>query len=184
MPNAKDISEKHLFDWPDVFADIWNLIAFDGKSVIQPIDLLGTKARTQLKVDGKLHEQERKTVSMVNYHLVFCPRYRRKIFLMDGLEARFKELVAQICEQNDIRILAMECHIDHCHLFVNVPPTMSPADVMKLIKGTTGSVLKREFFNTSPTTQIWTRSYFVSTAGDVSNATIERYIKEQKTKGG
>lgn len=121
---------------------------------------------------------------MVNYHLVFCPRYRRKIFLMDGLEARFKELVAQICEQNDIRILAMECHIDHCHLFVNVPPTMSPADVMKLIKGTTGSVLKREFFNTSPTTQIWTRSYFVSTAGDVSNATIERYIKEQKTKRG
>lgn len=154
MPNAKDISEKHLFDWPDVFADIWNFIAFDGKSVIQPIDLLGTKARTQLKVDGKLHEQERKTVSMVNYHLVFCPRYRRKIFLMDGLEARFKELVAQICEQNDIRILAMECHIDHCHLFVNVPPTMSPADVMKLIKGTTGSVFKREFFNTSPTTQI------------------------------
>lgn len=121
-PNAKDISEKHLFDWPDVFADIWNFIAFDGKSVIQPIDLLGTKARTQLKVDGKLHEQERKTVSMVNYHLVFCPRYRRKIFLMDGLESRFKELVAQICEQNDIRILAMECHIDHCHLFVNVPP--------------------------------------------------------------
>ena len=59
MPNAKDISEKHLFDWPDVFADIWNFIAFDGKSVIQPIDLLGTKARTQLKVDGKLHEQER-----------------------------------------------------------------------------------------------------------------------------
>jgi putative transposase len=55
---------------------------------------------------------------------------------------------------------------------------------MKLIKGTTGSVLKREFFNTSPTTQIWTRSYFASTAGDVSNATIERYIKEQKTKGG
>ena len=71
---------------------------------------------------GKRYRRTRTTVSMVNYHLVFCPRYRRKIFLMDGLEARFKELVAQICEQNDIRILAMECHIDHCHLFVNVPP--------------------------------------------------------------
>lgn len=55
-----------------MFADIWNFIAFDGKSVIQPIDLLGTKARTQLKVDGKLHEQERKTVSMVNYHWYFA----------------------------------------------------------------------------------------------------------------
>lgn len=123
------------------------------------------------------------TVSMVNYHFVFCPRYRRKIFLIDGLETRFKELVNQICKQNEIEILAMECHIDHCHLFVNAPPTLSPADIMKLVKGTTGSILKKEFF-TSANTRVWTRSYFVSTAGDVSSATIERYVKEQKTRGG
>lgn len=123
------------------------------------------------------------TVSMVNYHFVFCPRYRRKIFLIDGLETRFKELVNQICKQNEIVILAMECHIDHCHLFVNAPPTLSPADIMKLVKGTTGSILKKEFF-TSANTRVWTRSYFVSTAEDVSSATIERYVKEQKTRGG
>lgn len=123
------------------------------------------------------------TVSMVNYHFVFCPRYRRKIFLIDGLEARFKELVNQICEQNEIEILAIECHIDHCHLFVNAPPTLSPADIMKLVKGTTGSILKKEFF-ASANARVWTRSYFVSTAGDVSSATIERYVKEQKTRGG
>lgn len=120
---------------------------------------------------------------MVNYHFVFCPRYRRKIFLIDGLETRFKELVNQICKQNEIEILAMECHIDHCHLFVNAPPTLSPADIMKLVKGTTGSILKKEFF-TSANTRVWTRSYFVSTAEDVSSATIERYVKEQKTRGG
>ena len=123
------------------------------------------------------------TVSMVNYHFVFCPRYRRKIFLIDGLETRFKELVNQICKQNEIEILAMECHIDHCHLFVNAPPTLSPADIMKLVKGITGSILKKEFF-TSANTRVWTRSYFVSTAEDVSSATIERYVKEQKTRGG
>ena len=123
------------------------------------------------------------TVSMVNYHFVFCPRYRRKIFLIDGLETRFKELVNQICKQNEIEILAMECHIDHCHLFVNAPPTLSPADIMKLVKGTTGSILKKEFF-TSANTRVWTRSYFVSTAEDVSSPTIERYVKEQKTRGG
>ena len=39
---------------------------------------------------------------MINYHFVFCPRYRRKLFLVDGFETRFKELVTQICEQNDI----------------------------------------------------------------------------------
>ena len=123
------------------------------------------------------------TVSMVNYHFVFCPRYRRKIFLIDGLETRFNELVNQICKQNEIEILAMECHIDHCHLFVNAPPTLSPADIMKLVKGTTGSILKKEFF-ASANTRVWTRSYFVSTAEDISSATIERYVKEQKTRGG
>lgn len=120
---------------------------------------------------------------MINYHFAFCPRYRRKLFLVDGFEARFKELVTQICEQNDIVILAMECHIDYCHLFVNAPPTLSAAEIMKIIKGTTGRILKQELF---PDTvmQMWTRSYFVSTAGDVSNATIQRYVEEQKTRGG
>lgn len=101
---------------------------------------------------------------------------------MDGLETRFKELVAKICEQNGIVILAMECHIDYCHLFVNAPPTLSAVEIMKIIKGTTGRILKQEFF---PDTvmQMWTRSYFVSTAGDVSNATIQRYVEEQKTRG-
>ena len=123
------------------------------------------------------------TVSLVNYHFLFCPRYRRKIFLIDGLETRFKELVVQICEQNSIDILAMECHIDYCHLFLNAPPTLSPADIMKLIKGTTGSVLKKEFFPTKRP-QVWTRSYFVSTEGDVSNEIILRYVEAQKTRGG
>lgn len=57
---------------------------------------------------------------MINYHLVFAPRFRRKIFLIDGLESRFKELVYEICERNDFEVLALECQIDHCHIFVNV----------------------------------------------------------------
>lgn len=127
----------------------------------------------------KDYRRTKATVSMINYHFVFCPRYRRKLFLIDGFEARFKELTTQICEQNDIVILAMECHIDHCHLFVNAPPTLSAAEIMKIIKGTTGRILKQEFF---PDTvmQMWTRSYFVSTAGDVSTATIQHYVEQQK----
>ena len=84
---------------------------------------------------------------------------------------------------NDIVILAMKCHIDHCHLFVNAPPTLSAAEIMKIIKGTTGRILKQEFF---PDTvmQMWTRSYFVSTAGDVYTATIQHYVEQQKKRGG
>lgn len=121
---------------------------------------------------------------MINYHFVFCPRYRRKIFLIDGLETRFKELVAQICEQNDIEILAMECQIDHCHLFLNAPPKISPSDIVFLIKGKTAKALREEFIALSKAKRLWTRSYFVSTVGDVSSATIQKYVEEQKTRGG
>lgn len=122
-------------------------------------------------------------VSMINYHLVFCPRYRRKIFLIDGVEARFKELVHQICERNDFRIIAMECQIDHCHLFLNVPPTISAAKAAQIIKTNTSRILMQEFESLSRMSVVWTRSYFASTAGDVSAKTIQKYIEDQKKRG-
>lgn len=119
---------------------------------------------------------------MINYHLIFCPRYRRKIFLIDGLEARFKELVYQICEQNHFDLLAMECQIDHCHLFVNVPPDISAAKAVQIVKANTARVLLQEFAPLSQMQNLWTRSYFASTAGDVSAETIKRYIEAQKKR--
>jgi len=119
---------------------------------------------------------------MLNYHFVFCPRYRRKIFLIPDVEARFKELLHQICEQNAIDVLAMECHADHCHLFLNAPPTLGPADIMRIIKTNTARGLLSEFKEFEKTHNLWTRSYFVSTAGDVSSATIKRYVETQKTR--
>ena len=122
------------------------------------------------------------TVSMLNYHFVFCPRYRRKIFLIDGLEYRFKESVLQICEQNQIEVLAMECHVDHVHLFLSALPKYSPADIMRIVKGNTSRVLLSEFSDVLRSPTVWTRSYFVSTAGNVSSETIRRYVETQKTR--
>ena len=117
---------------------------------------------------------------MVNYHIIFCPRYRRKIFLVEGVEERFKELVKEICERNDFYLIALECDKDHCHIFVNVPPTFSAAEVDKVIKMNTGRVLRREFEALSRMPNMWTRSYFVSTAGNVSSETIRKYVENQK----
>ena len=122
------------------------------------------------------------TVSMLNYHFVFCPRYRRKIFLIDGLEERFKESVLQICEQNQMEVLAMECHVDHVHLFLSALPKYSPADIMRIVKGNTSRVLLSEFSDILRSPTVWTRSYFVSTAGNVSSETIRRYVETQKTR--
>ena len=122
------------------------------------------------------------TVSLCNYHFVFCPRYRRKIFLLPGVEAFFKERIEEECRLRSIRILAMECHIDHVHLFVNTPPTYSPADIMKWLKGATSLALRKQFKELSAMPSTWTRSYFVSTAGNVSSETIKHYVDSQKTR--
>ena len=137
--------------------------------------------KTDITICMEDYRRTTTSVSMVNYHFVFCPRYRRKIFKIPGLEAFFKQKVFEICEQNDLHIIALECHIDHCHLFVNAPPKLSPAQIMKLIKGGTGYALKEKFFQTKKP-QVWTRSYFVATAGNASNETVQRYVESQKTR--
>lgn len=113
---------------------------------------------------------------LINYHFIFCPRYRRKIFLNTQLEDRFKVLVHEICKDLEIEVLALECDKDHAHLFLNAPPTFSPADIMEKIKGVTSKTLREEFFHLQHLPSLWTRSYFGSTAGNVSSETIKAYI--------
>lgn len=122
------------------------------------------------------------TVSLINYHFVFCPRYRRKIFNIPGLEQRFKELVSAECKRLEIDILAMECHVDYVHMFVSVLPSISIPEIMKQIKGATSWELRKEFHQLSAMPSLWTRSYFVSTAGSVSAETIKWYVETQKTR--
>ena len=122
------------------------------------------------------------TVSLLNYHFVFCPRYRRKIFDVPGVDEYFKTLVAEVCGQHDLQILAMECHHDHVHLFVSAPPTTAPYEIMKWIKGATSRKIRMQFSALNSMSALWTRSYFVSTAGKVSSATIRHYVETQKTR--
>ncbi|MGF9874542.1 IS200/IS605 family transposase [Bacillus tropicus] len=129
------------------------------------------------------YRRTKTTVSLINYHFVFCPRYRRKIFLNTKVEERFIELVQEICGEMDVAIVAMECDKDHIHLFLNTLPTLSPADTMAKIKGVTSKRLKGEFPHLQHLSSLWTRSYFVSTAGNVSTETIKQYVENQKTRG-
>ena len=122
-------------------------------------------------------------VSWSCYHLVFCPLYRRKIFLVPGVEDRFKELVREISCRSDFELLALECDTDHCHIFVNVPPDIRAADAVRVIKTNTARPLLAEFEAFRHMRHLWTRSYFASTAGKVSQEAIERYSADQKKRG-
>ena len=98
------------------------------------------------------------------------------------VETRFKELTQTKCSELGIEILAIECHHDHVHLFLSCLPTQSPAFIMKEVKGASSRILREEFPVLSKMPSLWTRSYFVSTAGNVSSETIEWYVKTQKTR--
>ena len=122
------------------------------------------------------------TVSLINYHFVFCPRYRRKV-LVNEVEQRFKEILKRICEENDFKIVALEVMPDHVHVFLNTLPSISPSDIMAKVKRVTSRELRQDFKHLRHLPSLWTRSFFCSTAGNVSSETIARYIAEQKTRG-
>ena len=128
------------------------------------------------------YRRTKTTVSLINYHFVFCPRYRRKIFLNQELDLRFKELVHKIADTHRFNIVALETDKDHCHLFLNTLPTYSPADIMAKVKGGTSRILRDEFPELKAMPSLWTRSYFVSTAGNVSSQTIKRYVENQRKR--
>ncbi|EEM55740.1 Transposase [Bacillus thuringiensis serovar monterrey BGSC 4AJ1] len=92
-------------------------------------------------------------------------------------------MVQKLCNELDIVIIAMECDKDHVHLFLNVLPTLSPADIMAKVKGVTPKRLREEFSHLVHLPSLWTRSYFISTAGNVSSETIQHYVESQKTRG-
>lgn len=129
------------------------------------------------------YRKTKTTVSLINYHFVFCPRYRRKIFLNAKVEERFNALVQELCNELDIVIIAMQFDKDHVHLFLNTLPILSPADIMAKIKGVTSKRLREEFSHPAHFPSLWTRSYFISTAGNVSSEIIQHYVESQKTRG-
>lgn len=89
----------------------------------------------------------------------------------------------EVCETQNIDVLAIECDQDHTHMFLNVLPQTSPSQVMAKIKGVSSRKLRQEFSHLGHLPSMWSRSYFVSTAGNVSSDTIKQYINEQKTRG-
>ncbi|AMM40881.1 transposase IS200-family protein [Candidatus Desulfofervidus auxilii] len=120
------------------------------------------------------------SVYLINYHFIWIPRRRRPV-LKGAVKRRLRELIEVEARKLGLEILALEIQPDHVHLFVNSPPDMAPNQIMFRIKGYTARVLREEFPWLKRLPSMWTRSYFVSTAGSVSSDTIRKYIERQST---
>lgn len=114
------------------------------------------------------------------YHVVWCPKYRRKV-LEEKIATRLKELIRLKASEFQSEIIELEVMPDHVHLLVEADPQFGIHRLVKNIKGYTSRMLRQEFKTLRtrlPT--LWTNSYCVITCGGAPLSVIKKYIEQQK----
>jgi len=113
------------------------------------------------------------------YHVVWCPKYRRKV-LVGAISERLEELIKQRCHEINAEIIEMEIMPDHVHMLLEVDPQYGINSAVRSIKGFTSYSLRKEFKElTTRLPTLWTMSYFVSTENDAPLDAIKQYIENQ-----
>ena len=128
----------------------------------------------------KAYHTDHSIVYSCQYHVIFCPKYRRKV-LIEVVAARLKELVLSKQAEYGYILMEMDVLPDHVHLLLDVDPRAGINSVVGKIKGFTSHALRNEFpwlKQRLPT--LWTRSKFISTVGAVTLEVVKQYIEDQK----
>ena len=115
------------------------------------------------------------------YHIVFAPKYRRKIFYESHRKA-IMEIIRELCEWKKVEILEGEMAIDHVHLLVMIPPKISVSGFMGYLKGKSSLIIYQKFGTAKykyRCREFWCRGYYVDTVGN-NKAAVQKYIQEQE----
>jgi putative transposase len=104
--------------------------------------------------------------------------------LQNGVDVTLKKILVNVCAQYGYVIKALEVMPDHIHIFVDCPQTVAPCDIVRTLK----SISAVELFRAYPQLKrfyarcgvLWSKGYFISTIGHISEETIRTYIEEQK----
>ena len=118
---------------------------------------------------------------MCKYHIVFTPKYRRKM-IYNQYREDVREIIKQLCSSKGVEILGGNVMSDHVHILVSIPPKMSVSSFMGYLKGKSALMmfdrhanLKYKFGNR----HFWSEGYYVSTVG-LNEAVIKKYIQDQE----
>lgn len=119
-------------------------------------------------------------VYICRYHVIFCPKYRRKV-LMPPIDERLKTILAEQMERWGQELIELEVMPDHVHLLVGCDPQFGIHRLVKLLKGYSSHALRAEFPSLKRRLpSLWTNSYFCSTVGGMTLETLKRYVESQK----
>ena len=125
----------------------------------------------------------RTCVYNINYHIVWCVKYRRKV-LSPELSKRLCEILHAVGDEKGFIVVDCKvCESDHVHCFVSAPPKISVTQIVKYLKGISGNTVFREYpslRNSLWRGQLWNGSYFCETIGSTSEENVLKYIERQK----
>lgn len=124
------------------------------------------------------YAHESHTVHLMVYHMIFCPKRRRKV-LIGPIHDRLRQIIQEVVEEHQWSVLELAIQPDQVHLFIRSNPYTLPTDIARLIKGRSAHLLREEFPALKRLPSLWTRSTFYSTAGNVSSEIIQKYIERQ-----
>jgi putative transposase len=127
------------------------------------------------------YKSNRHVVYSCKYHVVFCPKYRRKV-LVHGVDKRLREIISQVARELGCEVMELEVMPDHVHILCEVDPQIGVHKFVKRVKALSSRLLRQEFPHLkSRLPTLWTHSYFVSTVGGTPVAIMKQYIENQKS---
>ena len=119
-----------------------------------------------------------KTVFSAKYHLVWCPKYRRRV-LVGKVEARLDEIIREVCVEHRVDVIGLEIMPDHVHLLAEIPPGVALSRFVQLLKGRSSRMLRQELPHLRRMRALWSPSWFVSTVGGAPLSVIKAYVENQ-----
>ena len=117
----------------------------------------------------------------IKYHIVWITKYRKPV-ITGAIAERTRELIREICQVNEVEILAGHVGSDHIHLLVSVPPHLSVSKLVQYLMENSSRRLQIEYKEMNKQfwgQHLWARGYFVASSGNVTDEIIREYIKNQ-----
>jgi len=122
------------------------------------------------------------SVYALQYHLVQCVKYRRKVLVGESLIQFLKDKTQEISESFQVNVLNIECDKDHFHMLFTAKPTLNIPRYMNTIKTITSREIQRKFPAVKKSLRngkFWSRSYFLATTGQVTLDALKKYVENQ-----
>lgn len=123
------------------------------------------------------------TVSRLTVHLVWITKYRYKVLTGD-IQKRCRELLIQVCDTEDVRILSGVVSKDHVHMHIEYPPSVSISNLVKRLKGRASRLLQKEYTELSKRywgKHLWGIGYGAWSTGNITEEIVQEYLKRHKS---